>query len=297
MLSMHREARASTLAALREIYDGSWTRHVGIDGGKSLEWHGRIGLIAGCTPTIDSHHSVTASLGERFLSVRLRDAGTVMHAKTALAHAGRETTMREEMTAAVRAFFAGLDVSRTTPGVSDEERDALVQLSALVCRCRAPVERDAFRREIELLPGPESPTRLAVSLLRLFGGLVAMQTPRERAWRVIRRVALDSMPALRRAVLETLAPPGEWSVTDVAAQIGYPTITTRRTLEDLAAYELIHRKSGGSGKTDRWTLGDPERELLATLSGTSGDTAGEQLHSLNHLKTALEDFSERVPNA
>ena len=34
VLSMHRDARAAVLAALREIYDGSWTRHVGSDGGR-----------------------------------------------------------------------------------------------------------------------------------------------------------------------------------------------------------------------------------------------------------------------
>ncbi|MEP7105871.1 MAG: ArsR family transcriptional regulator, partial [Chloroflexota bacterium] len=38
VLSMHRDARASVLAALREIYDGSWTRHVGTDGGRTLSW-------------------------------------------------------------------------------------------------------------------------------------------------------------------------------------------------------------------------------------------------------------------
>ena len=41
ILSMHREARGAVLAALREIYDGSWTRLVGVDGGRRLHWEGR----------------------------------------------------------------------------------------------------------------------------------------------------------------------------------------------------------------------------------------------------------------
>jgi hypothetical protein len=41
VLSMHRDTRAATLSALREVYDGSWTRHVGTDGGKRLHWQGR----------------------------------------------------------------------------------------------------------------------------------------------------------------------------------------------------------------------------------------------------------------
>ena len=39
----------AVLAALREIYDGSWTRLVGVDGGRRLHWEGRLGLLAGAT--------------------------------------------------------------------------------------------------------------------------------------------------------------------------------------------------------------------------------------------------------
>ena len=36
VLSMRREDRASLLAALREVYDGSWTRQLGTDGGRTI---------------------------------------------------------------------------------------------------------------------------------------------------------------------------------------------------------------------------------------------------------------------
>ena len=71
ILSMHRESRAAVLAALREVYDGSWTRHLGTDGGKTLTWSGKVAVLAGVTPTIDSHHAVMASMGERFVLYRL----------------------------------------------------------------------------------------------------------------------------------------------------------------------------------------------------------------------------------
>ena len=63
---MNYEARMALLAALREIYDGSWTRHVGVDGGKTL----KCAIIAGCTPRIDKEHAVMASMGERFVLFR-----------------------------------------------------------------------------------------------------------------------------------------------------------------------------------------------------------------------------------
>ena len=71
VLAMHRDTRGTVLAALREIYDGAWVRHVGVDGGRTLAWSGKVALIAGCTPTIDSHHAVMAAMGERFMLYRL----------------------------------------------------------------------------------------------------------------------------------------------------------------------------------------------------------------------------------
>src|ERR1019366_5608417 len=42
VLSMNRDSRTAVLAALREVYDGSWTRHVGVDGGRTLHWQGKL---------------------------------------------------------------------------------------------------------------------------------------------------------------------------------------------------------------------------------------------------------------
>jgi hypothetical protein len=37
VLSMHPETKAETLAALREVYDGAWARHLGTDGGRMAD--------------------------------------------------------------------------------------------------------------------------------------------------------------------------------------------------------------------------------------------------------------------
>ena len=90
VLSMHRDARAAVLAALREVYDGSWTRHVGTDGGRTLHWEGKLGLIAGCTPTVDRHHGALAALGEQFAFYRLNVADPKAQGRRALGHLRRE---------------------------------------------------------------------------------------------------------------------------------------------------------------------------------------------------------------
>jgi hypothetical protein len=58
-------------AALREVYDGAWTRHVGTDGGRTLTWEGKVGLLFAATGAIDSHHGVIGSMGDRFLLSRI----------------------------------------------------------------------------------------------------------------------------------------------------------------------------------------------------------------------------------
>jgi hypothetical protein len=45
VLSMAKSGQGPLLAALREIYDGHWTRTVGTDGGQSLAWSGKLGLL------------------------------------------------------------------------------------------------------------------------------------------------------------------------------------------------------------------------------------------------------------
>ena len=97
VLSMNRDARAAVLAALREVYDGSWTRHVGTGGGRTLTWSGKVGLVAGATPTIDRHHAVMGAMGERFVLFRLPEVDASEQARRALAHAGREKEMRQEI--------------------------------------------------------------------------------------------------------------------------------------------------------------------------------------------------------
>ena len=56
ILSMHRDKRHEILSQLREIYDGSYTKSWGT--GKTLNWKGKVGLIAGVTTIIDTHYSI-----------------------------------------------------------------------------------------------------------------------------------------------------------------------------------------------------------------------------------------------
>jgi DNA-binding transcriptional ArsR family regulator len=268
VLSMHRDARSSLLAALREVYDGSWTRHVGTDGGRTLSWSGKVGLIAGCTPAIDSHHAVMGSMDERFVLFRLPQVDADKQARRALTHAGHERAMRVELAEAVETALRHVDHDADL--FRDDER--LVRLATLAVRCRSAVERDGYSREIVRIPDAEAPGRLALVLRRILDGLAVIGADEATAWGIVTKVALDSMESTRRAALEyLLAKPEPRAVTVVAEALGYPTSTTRRTLEDLAAHGLVTRESRGQGKADYWRSSAWLRDRWPTVPEMSGE--------------------------
>jgi len=285
ILSMNRDARAQTLAALREVYDGSWTRLVGTDGGRSLEWEGKVGFVGGVTPTIDRHHAVMGAMGERFMLYRLPDVDADLQARRALSHAGKEKKMRREIADAVTALIESQ--RKTEADLEEAETDRLIALATLVVRARSAVERDNYSREIELVPGSEAPTRLPVALSLLLGGMHSIGVPKADAWRVLTKVGLDSIPALRLEIMLTLQRAGaELSTNVLAGEVRHPATTTRRACEDLVAHGLLECHRQGDGQAHLWELTDFAAERLATVQlpiKTASQTAP---------KTRLETVSD-----
>ncbi len=294
VLSMHREQRASVIAALRELYDGSWTRLLGVDGGRRLHWQGRLGLLAGATGVLDQHHGVMAQLGERFLLYRITVDDAAAMARSSLAHQGREREMRRELSDAVAGLFAGLDLSEP-PALSEPDTDRLVALAVLVSRARSPVVRENYQREIDLVPPSEAPGRLVGALGRMLTGLRLIGVDDAEAWRVTTKVGLDSMPASRLRALEfLLGKPQPVPTTTVALELGLPTQTTRRVLEDLAAHGALLRTAQGDGRAHEWSVVDWIAELYraATTVPEMSDTPFKNRISR---KTTFRERSPETP--
>ena len=272
ILAMHRDQRSQLLAALREIFDGSWTRNVGTDGGRTLTWSGKLGLIAGCTAAIDTHHAVMSTMGERFILYRLPTIDPAKQAERALANAGQEGVMRKELAAAVAGLFARLDIrGKRLPPIDEDETTRLVALSSLVASARSAVDRSPYGgREIELVLDTEAPARLAQTLRRLYAGLLIIGLDRATAWPLVAKTGLDCIPKTRRAVFDVLVT-ADWVTTKaIATRIAHPTTTTRRSLEDLGAHGVVDRRPGekgkGDGKSDLWRLADVARARYLAIA-------------------------------
>jgi hypothetical protein len=244
------------LSAFREIYDGSWTRHVGSDGGTTLHWSGKLAVIAGCTDTIDSHTAVIGTMGERFAFYRLPTVDDRKLSRHALRMAGKEAQMRDELSRAVCGLFASVTLPDSLPEITEADMERLIDLASLTARCRSAVERDNHTRDITLTLSPEAPTRIAKILRQLFHGLEAIGVERSRAWAALEKIAFDSMHKVRRAVLKQLEDGALHNTGAIAAAIQYPTVTARRALEELHAHGVLICIKGGAGKADSWQLSE-----------------------------------------
>lgn len=277
ILSMNRDTRALVLAALREIYDGHWTRNVGTDGGQTLAWSGRLVVIGAVTTAWDSAYQVVATMGDRFVLVRLacgaddrRSAG-----RHAMANVSRETTMRAELSTAVAALLASVDEGAVIE-LDECEVDHLLALADLVTRARTAVERDyqgnpAFAHALEM------PTRFAKQLVQLARGAIALGLGREQALTVARRGAADSLPPLRREVLSDVAVNPRSLTRDVVKRLQLPRQTVDRTLQELHLLGLLVVDDEPYGQSVRWVYSlaaDVDPVELGRLTETSPEMSG-----------------------
>lgn len=270
ILSMGRDARSAVLAALREIADGSWVRQVGIDGGRTLAWHGRIAVIGAVTTAWDTHHGVIASMGDRFLLLRI-DSGDpsarMQSGRQALANIGHESRMREELASAMRSLVSGMDPQPFA--LDDDEASVILSAADLVTRCRTGVERDQ-RGNVVDAHAPEHPTRLAKQLGQVMRGAVAIGMNQDEALRLALRIARDCMPPLRLAVLSAVLASDGGTCRDYTRALNKPRTTVDRALQELNLLGLLDQFTADGNETWRYCLADViEPGLLAAVTASS----------------------------
>ena len=137
---MRPESKAEVLSALREIYDGKWTRYIGTDGGRPLHWEGKLGLVFGCTGAIDTAafgratRSAIGSCCRGWSPARGNCAGRFRHV------GGKTAIMRRELAESVNLLFAA---PRPDPQALSEARNRSPRASDRTGR--APARRGRAR--------------------------------------------------------------------------------------------------------------------------------------------------------
>jgi DNA-binding transcriptional ArsR family regulator len=241
IVSGDRKARQQILAALREIHDGKWNRRVGADGGQKISWEGRIICICACTTARDSAYAVTAQMGPRFVIIRSSSrVGRLAVGLRAIRNAGKESTIREQISQAVAALIADAKLDNTE--LKKGEQDDLVAAADIVTLARTGVEID-YQGNVIDSHEPEMPTRFAKQLALIFCGALAIGMDRKPALALRLRCARDSIPPIRLAVLEDLRDHDvdDCRAINIAKRLRKPWSTIRRTLEALYVLEMVER--------------------------------------------------------
>jgi hypothetical protein len=269
LISMSRDARASVLAALREVYDGRWDRNLGSDGGQTLTWTGRLVVIGAVTTAWDTAHAVVSAMGDRFVLVRLDSAsGRVGAGRRAIRNTGDEKTMRAELAGAVGELLDTVDTTADLT-LTDTEIEDLLALADIVTLARTGVEHD-YQGNVIDAHAPEMPTRFAKQLTQIMRGGIALGIPRERLLNLATRCARDSMPPLRLAALIDVAAHPRSRVGDVRRRLQKPRSTADRTLQDLHALGLLElQEEDISPDRTVWTYSlapSTDRAALARLT-------------------------------
>jgi hypothetical protein len=203
VLSMKAEPRGIILADLRRIYDGRIRSEYGTAGNLAeREWRGRLTFLAATTPDVDRYYSMFQTMGERFLMVRWHRAGGIDAAVEAM-NQNREVAKRD-LKEAVNQLFKHLGTYE--PTVPAEMQRMIGALSEFTVRARTYVHRTG-NKEVTDQPQPESPTRLAQQLVQLAKGsalLAGRSEATEEDYQLVKRAAFDSIPAIRRKVIDAL---------------------------------------------------------------------------------------------
>lgn len=288
ILSMNSNVRLEVMGAFREVYDGRWERNVGTDGGRSLEWRGRLVVIGAVTTAWDRHHDVVASMGDRFVLVRMDSAVNRQAAgRKAISNTGHEDRMRAELAEAAAGVLA--NVGRAEPiKVTDEEAETLMEAANIVTLVRTGVDFD-FKGEVIDAHAPEMPTRFAKQLTQVVRGAAALGMDRGSAMRLAIRCARDSMPPIRLAILDDVAAHPDTPTKDVVRRLQKPRTTVDRQLQALhilgvlTVYEEPVTHRGEPGTRWRYTVSPdidpaaikpdsvPEKLLTAHKDTKKGD--------------------------
>jgi hypothetical protein len=128
------------LAVLREIYDGHWERNVGIDGGRTLTWTGRVTVVGACTTAWDSAHGVISIIGDRFVLIRSDSTiGREEAGNQAIRNTGLEQTMRAELATVVGGLIGHINTTERYD-LDESEIKQLIKATNIVTHVRRELE-------------------------------------------------------------------------------------------------------------------------------------------------------------
>jgi hypothetical protein len=206
VLTTTSDSQSRLYGILRSAYDGTFDKSFSTVGERSSK--SRFGIIFAVTSIIERYFDAHSILGERFLAYRMpteeKDRRKML--EKSLDNAGFKDKMRIELADAVLGVLAG--VRHYRPKLPPAIRTATMGLAELVSHGRTPVEHLHNSKLISRPHEIEFANRVVCQLLRLGLGVALLRGKRAVTWaeyKIMRRVALDSIPSDRSCMIQALS--------------------------------------------------------------------------------------------
>jgi len=271
LISLKKDESVNIMSALREIYDGDYSRHFGSDGGSSKKWHGRMGVIAAVTPAIEKHRSSFSTMGDRFLTVRMHDDefARTKQAQKAIQASGTESQLRSELQELTGSLYEGLEPEIVIPvKLHAIFHNSIALLAQFVAKSRTPIEYSWSGKEVVQVHQPEGPGRLIKQLLALFKGCVSIGCSLNEAWAIVLRVGMDTIPEQRTKVLESIIKDGIEQVptlTSLKKITRLPYGVNRKIVEELYVLKILEASYSENDRLKSFWLSDRTKKMIYDL--------------------------------
>jgi hypothetical protein len=258
LLSKDQYTRNEIMGQMRRVYDGYFEKKTG-NKDKMLQWKGKVTCIAAATPDIEEHWAVYRDMGERWLNLRWKGFDDTYETRKKVAEyadrqEGKEKEIREGLVKRIQDLIANISSGPQT-ATSNQE---LMATSILLEECRVNVKREFMGRGYQVmgLGNKQHSTRTPKTL-----GLIAKASACLRRddkiepidIHLAKRIALDSIPSKRMAILDILLKiyPEIITKIELISATGMAVSSFERVLEDMRYLKLIdvtqsskHRQEG-----------------------------------------------------
>lgn len=235
-----KEARGMLFSFLRSAYNGEFVRSTGK--GK-IEWKGKFGLLAGATPAIERTRANEASLGERFLNIRMRVDDLDEHAllDAVDANANKKSRIKQALSDAASDFLENVKFDPKKRIMSQSVLKEVRGLAIGIAKSRTHVERDHYTKEVSSpVERGERATRVYLQLQLLACAAFQIGADWDEVLTICQRLALDAIPMSRLAALRSVWR-GATRLKDVSEDINMSGPYVQRTMDDLVMLGVLQR--------------------------------------------------------
>lgn len=279
ILSKRDDAKTIIMGQLREVYDGAYSKRTGT--GDDIMWSGKVGAIAGVTQAIYQHLESMSVMGDRFMLYQIPQPDRKEMLRFKLRQEEGGTTEDIQMPIArdlvhkyMQQAFNMLENVRIQ--LDEKTQNEIIDVADFCTMVRSGVITNSFSGEIIFVPEPEMPARMFEQMLALGAAFMLMRkmdNPNDPNannltsddFRVMYKIAYDSIPVVRRIALKYLAQYSKGVDTAaLARKTNYPTKVVTSWLEQLNALGIVLRvKKTTFGNS--WVLRKEYRDIMAKL--------------------------------